>query len=102
MTDRTEVFVDVLMSASLRDGVVRLEFGGFAAPPGADAAGERGDARPAAKHMLFIPVPGFMRAAGMIGEVAKRLEQQQAQHARRAGEGAPDGGGGGENAGGGP
>lgn len=97
MTDRTEVFADVLMSATLRDGVVRLEFGVFAARGGPDAAGERGDAGPPApKHTLFIPVPGFMRAAGMINEIVRRLEQGPA---RRAGGGEPEGG---ENAGGGP
>lgn len=97
MTDKTEVFADVLMSATLRDGVVRLEFGGFAARAGPEAAGERGDANPPeAKHTLYIPVPGFLRAAGMIDQIVKRLEQGPA---RRPDGGAPEGG---ENAGGGP
>lgn len=100
MTDKTEVFVDVLMSATLRDGVVRLEFGGFAAPRGPDAAGERGDAPPAPKHTLFIPVPGFVRSAGMMNEIVKRLEQDRAR--RPGGGGGGGGSGGGEPPGGGP
>jgi len=86
-TKETEVFVDCIASASLRDGVIRLEFGEFEGPPESvpEAAegkqgkqGEQSAPRLIPKHRIFMPVPGFIRSLGVMQEVMKRLAEQGA------------------------
>lgn len=71
----TKIFVDGLMSAVLRDGVVRLEFGEFEA----DAEGEEGGNAPPRmipKTRVAMPWPGFLRTLRMMQEVNERLRQE--------------------------
>ncbi len=80
MSNRTEVFVDGLVSASLQDGVVRLEFGEY-------ELREQGEdeRRPPAltpRHRLLIPWPGFVRSMGVLQEVLKRIEAQRKESGR--------------------
>ena len=70
----TKIFVDGLMSAVLRDGVVRLEFGEFEP----EAEGEAADAPPQMipKTRVAMPWPGFLRTLRMMQEVNERLKQE--------------------------
>ena len=71
----TKIFVDGLMSAVLRDGVVRLEFGEFEA----DAEGDGGENAPPKmipKTRVAMPWPGFLRTLRMMQEVNERLKQE--------------------------
>ncbi len=70
----TKIFVDSLMSATLRDGVVRLEFGEFEA----DAEGEAADTPPKMnpKTRIAMPWPGFLRTMRMMQQVNERLRQE--------------------------
>lgn len=69
----TKIFVDGLMAAVLRDGVVRLEFGEFEA----EAEGDD-DAPPKMipKTRIAMPWPGFLRTLRMMQEVNERLKQE--------------------------
>ena len=69
----TKIFVDGLMAAVLRDGVVRLEFGEF------EAEAEGGDDTPPQmipKTRIAMPWPGFLRTLRMMQEVNERLKQE--------------------------
>ena len=69
----TKIFVDGLMSAVLRDGVVRLEFGEF------EADADNGDEAPPTmipKTRVAMPWPGFLRTLRMMQEVNERLRQE--------------------------
>ncbi|MCY3604491.1 MAG: hypothetical protein OXH45_01905 [Gammaproteobacteria bacterium] len=69
----SKIFVDGLMSAVLRDGVVRLEFGEFEA----DQPGD--DNKPPnmiPKTRVAMPWPGFLRTLRMMQEVNERLRQE--------------------------
>lgn len=71
----TKIFVDGLMSAVLRDGVVRLEFGEFEPEP----EGGGGDDTPPKmnpKTRVAMPWPGFLRTLRMMQEVNQRLRQE--------------------------
>lgn len=85
--DRTETFVDFLLSASLREGVVRLEFGESMELP-EDSKEEQNikvenvETEPKTpelvpKHRLLMPVSGFVRSFRVMQEVMKRLEEEQ-------------------------
>ena len=69
----TKIFVDGLMSAVLRDGVVRLEFGEFEAD--AEAA-ENVPPNMIPKTRIAMPWPGFLRTLRMMQEVNQRLRQE--------------------------
>ena len=69
----TKIFVDGLMSAVLRDGVVRLEFGEFEAD---DAAGDDAPPQMIPKTRVAMPWPGFLRTLRMMQEVNERLRQE--------------------------
>lgn len=71
----TKIFVDGLMSATLRDGVVRLEFGEFEAD---EEAGGDENAPPKMfpKTRVAMPWPGFLRTLRMMQEVNERLRQE--------------------------
>ena len=68
----TKIFVDGLMSAVLRDGVVRLEFGEF------EPENEGADTPPKMipKTRVAMPWPGFLRTLRMMQEVNERLRQE--------------------------
>ena len=73
-----ETFVDSLLSASLKDGIVRLEFGEIEGTPGEGAEGEgRKSINATPKHRLLIPLPGFVRSLRIMQEVMKRIEEEQ-------------------------
>ena len=85
--DITETFVDFLLSASLREGVVRLEFGEAMGLP-EDSKGEQNtkaknvETEPKTpelipKHRLLMPVSGFVRSFRIMQEVMKRMEEEQ-------------------------
>ena len=69
-----ETYADSIVSATLRDGVVRVDFGEMPEPqPGA-----RGKANaPIVKHRLIMPVQGFANAAKIMQELLKRAEEAQ-------------------------
>ena len=73
---KDETFIDCLTSATLRDGVVRLEFSEFRekqpVAEGAEAPPEL-----VAKCRLLIPVPGFARSLQVMQEVMKRIDEKQ-------------------------
>ena len=80
MTDKIEIFADTLLSATLHDGVIRLEFGTFDGPVKGDTAGGRRsspDATP--KHRLLMPLPGFVRSVRVMQEVLNRLEEEKSR-----------------------
>ena len=84
MTEKTQVFADTLLSATLSDGVIRLEYGTFQEPVKGDTERGRRDARDATpNHRLLMPLPGFVRAVGVMQEVLKRLEEEKSR--RQAG-----------------
>ena len=71
----TKIFVDGLMSAVLRDGVVRLEFGEFEPEP--EGGGD--DNTPPKmnpKTRVAMPWPGFLRTLRMMQQVNERLRQE--------------------------
>ena len=81
MSNRTDVFVDGLVSASLQDGVVRLEFGEYEL----QEPGDEDQRRPPTltpRHRLLIPLPGFVRSMGVLQEVLKRIEAQRKDSGR--------------------
>lgn len=69
----TKIFVDGLMSATLRDGVVRLEFGEFEAEEGDNA-----ETPPTMipKTRVAMPWPGFLRTLRMMQQVNEKLRQE--------------------------
>ncbi len=69
----TKIFVDGLMSAVLRDGVVRLEFGEFEAE---DQAAENQPPKMNPKTRIAMPWPGFLRTLRMMQQVNERLRQE--------------------------
>jgi len=71
----TKIFVDGLMSAVLRDGVVRLEFGEFEADAEAEG-GENAPPQMIPKTRVAMPWPGFLRTLRMMQEVNERLKQE--------------------------
>ncbi len=70
----SKIFVDGLMSAVLRDGVVRLEFGEF--EPEGEGADENAPPRMIPKTRVAMPWPGFLRTLRMMQEVNQRLRQE--------------------------
>ena len=70
----TKIFVDGLMSAVLRDGVVRLEFGEF--EPEAGGGDENAPPKMIPKTRVAMPWPGFLRTLRMMQEVNQRLRQE--------------------------
>ena len=94
MTVKIEVFADTLMSATVCDGVIRLEFGTFegSAREGGDQG--RRDSRDAApSHRLLMPLPGFVRSLRIMQELLTRLEQEKGRRAAEAGGTGSDGAG---------
>ena len=85
--DITETFVDLLLSASLREGVVRLEFGEALGLPedskreqntkAKDAETEPKTPELIPKHRLLMPMSGFVRSFHIMQEVMKRMEEEQ-------------------------
>ena len=71
----TKIFVDGLMSAVLRDGVVRLEFGEFEADT-EEEGGAEGPPTMIPKTRVAMPWPGFLRTLRMMQEVNERLRQE--------------------------
>ena len=69
----TKIFVDGLMSAVLRDGVVRLEFGEFEAE---DQGAENQPPKMNPKTRIAMPWPGFLRTLRMMQQVNERLRQE--------------------------
>ncbi len=69
----TKIFVDGLMSAVLRDGVVRLEFGEFEAE---DQDAEDKPPKMNPKTRIAMPWPGFLRTLRMMQQVNERLRQE--------------------------
>ena len=69
----TKIFVDGLMSAVLRDGVVRLEFGEFEPDEGGD---DKTPPKMIPKTRVAMPWPGFLRTLRMMQEVNERLRQE--------------------------
>ena len=85
-----ETFVTTLLSASVKDGVIRLEFGDIEeAPENKPGNGERKNAPKGAKkgaqknvktlvkHRLIMPISGFVRSQQLMQEVVTRLEQEK-------------------------
>ncbi len=71
----TKIFVDGLMSAVLRDGVVRLEFGEFEPEP--EGGGDnKTPPKMNPKTRVAMPWPGFLRTLRMMQEVNERLRQE--------------------------
>ena len=70
----SKIFVDGLMSAVLRDGVVRLEFGEFEADE--EAGAEDGPPTMIPKTRVAMPWPGFLRTLRMMQQVNERLRQE--------------------------
>ena len=80
MTDKTQVFADTLLSATLSEGVIRLEFGTFEGPAKEEGEHGRRNARDATpNHRLLLPLSGFVRAVGVMQEVLKRLEEEKSR-----------------------
>ena len=82
----SETFVSTLLSASVKDGVIRLEFGDIEeAPENKSGNGERKNAPKGAqknvktlvKHRLIMPISGFVRSQQLMQEVVTRLEQEK-------------------------
>ena len=90
----SETFVSTLLSASVKDGVIRLEFGDIEeAPENKPGNGERRNAPKGAqkgaqksaqknvktlvKHRLIMPISGFVRSQQLMQEVVTRLEQEK-------------------------
>ena len=70
----TKIFVDGLMSAVLRDGVVRLEFGEF--EPDESGGDENTPPKMIPKTRVAMPWPGFLRTLRLMQEVNQRLRQE--------------------------
>jgi len=70
----SKIFVDGLMSAVLRDGVVRLEFGEFEAEQ--EGGGDEQPPKMFPKTRVAMPWPGFLRTLRMMQEVNERLRQE--------------------------
>ena len=70
----TKIFVDGLMAAVLRDGVVRLEFGEFEAET--EDGGDDAPPKMIPKTRIAMPWPGFLRTLRMMQEVNERLKQE--------------------------
>ncbi len=71
-----ETFVDCIITATLRDGVVRLDFGELGEAQPGQGKGKEPQAQPmTAKHRLVLPVQGFVRAMQVMQEVHKRIEE---------------------------
>ena len=97
MTGKVEVFADTLMSATVCDGVIRLEFGTFEGSGKEGTEEGRRDSRDATpSHRLLMPLPGFMRSLRVMQEVLKRMEEEKSRRAgsSETGDSRNDGAGG--------
>ena len=81
MTEKTQVFADTLLSATLSEGVIRLEFGTFRRnlPRKTGEHGRRNARDATPNHRLLLPLSGFVRAVGVMQEVLKRLEEEKSR-----------------------
>ena len=69
-----ETYADSIVSATLKDGVVRVDFGEIPEP---QHGGKGKNKEPVVKHRLIMPVQGFANAARIMQELLKRAEEAQ-------------------------
>ena len=76
------VFADTLTSVSVRDGVVRLEFGEMEGAPSKEGEGKEAPGKAPVlvpRHRVAMPVAGFERSMGAMSKVLRHLKQREGQ-----------------------
>ena len=71
---KEETYVECIITATLREGMVRVDFGEMIEPPQDQPNKAR---KPLIKHRLIMPMQSFANSVQVMQELLKRVEEAQ-------------------------